>query len=113
MKGRKIIETTIDVSNHQALVSSLLGCCIVLIGWLASKLLDSSKKEIREIKEDLKEIRKDQHLMALSHKQLEGQMTLALSMPKELDELKKEVWSVEAKTDAAWRVIDKKRTSDS
>ena len=92
--------------------ASLLSSAVVFIFLLLNKIFDSSKKDLKEIKSDLKEEREKLQAIAISLEHLKGQMTLALSLPDELEELKKQVWSSDAKIQAAFRIIDKRRPSD-
>lgn len=104
-----------------AALASFLG---TVFFWLVNRIWTMSKKEMKstftqiqnditQLKKNVNEVKYAQSTANLSMEFIKGQITLVLAIPDQMDKLKEKMTLIDSKASAAWRVLDKKRISDS
>lgn len=97
-------------------VPTIVSSVAILIGWLASQVFNSNKKEMNTIAKNQKEHEKTTNdrlrTIELSLEGIKGQLAIALNQENHIERIKEQINHQGSQLSAVWKIIDHKRASD-
>jgi len=96
--------------------ASINGFSIVIIGFFLKRLISGNDKKHTKALNKIEEIETShteyQRKVEVQLASINAQITMALATAAQIENLKEKVWNLNSKIDAAFKILDHKRTSD-
>jgi len=96
--------------------ASINGLSIVIIGFFLKRLISGNDRKHSASLAKIEKIETDhsdyQRKVEVQLASINAQITMALATTAQIESLKEKVWNINSRVDAAFKILDHKRTSD-